>query len=116
LTDGFEVGHGTDPLDADSDDDGVIDGQDTEWIEAAIAALPDAAFEAPGHRTAMLAHLAQVEHFAQQGKLAKAEQHLNNLRDHVDGCGAGPDANDWLVDCTTQLEIRALLDLLGANL
>jgi hypothetical protein len=116
LTDGFEVGHGTDPLDADSDDDGVIDGQDTEWIEAAIDALPDSAFKAPGHRAAIAAKLAQVEHFAQQGKFAKALSHLINLRTHVDGCGADADANDWLVDCTSQLEVRALLDVLAANL
>jgi len=116
LMDGFEIEHALDPLDADSDDDGVIDGQDPDWLADAFAALPDSAFRAPGHRNAIAAHLDQVEHFAQRGQLAKALAHLQSLRTHVDGCGSAADADDWLVDCTAQLEIRALLDLLAANL
>jgi len=41
---------------------------------------------------------------------------LDNLRKHVDGCGASADNNDWIIDCPAQLEVRALIDLLIANL
>ncbi|TQF17938.1 trypsin-like serine protease [Myxococcus llanfairpwllgwyngyllgogerychwyrndrobwllllantysiliogogogochensis] len=116
LGDGFEVTHALDPLNADTDGDGVIDGRDTEWIEAAITALPDSAFKAPGHRNSIAAHLAQVERFAQRGEFDKALHHLGTLSTHVDGCGPTADNNDWLVDCTAQLEVRALLDMLAANL
>jgi len=116
LMDGFEVEHALDPLDADSDDDGVIDGQDPDWITAAVAELPDSALKAVGHRTAIAALLDQVEHFARQGNLAKALAHLENLRTHVDGCGLVADRDDWIVDCAAQQEIRALIDLLAANL
>jgi hypothetical protein len=34
----------------------------------------------------------------------------------MDGCGSTADNTDWIVDCTAQLEIRALLDLLVDNL
>jgi len=116
LIDGFEVAHSLDPLDADSDDDGVIDGQDPDWVAAAVAALPGSALKAPGHRSAITAHLDQVERLAQKGDLAKALSHLETLRMHIDGCGAVADKDDWLVDCAAQAEIRALVDLLAANL
>jgi hypothetical protein len=34
----------------------------------------------------------------------------------MDGCGTSADNTDWIVDCTAQTQIRALLDLLVANL
>ena len=33
----------------------------------------------------------------------------------LNGCGAVPDGNDRIVDCTIQKEIRTLVDLLIAN-
>jgi hypothetical protein len=41
---------------------------------------------------------------------------LDHLRSKMDGCGTTSDNTDWIVDCTAQLEIRALLDLLVDNL
>jgi len=35
---------------------------------------------------------------------------------HLDGCGASPDANDWVLDCVAQIQFREYLDLLVANL
>ncbi|MDX1644851.1 MAG: hypothetical protein R3244_10895 [Thermoanaerobaculia bacterium] len=45
-----------------------------------------------------------------------ALEQLGDLRRHVDGCGLTADANDWILDCDDQLEIRALLDQLIAAL
>ena len=118
LTDCLEVTVGTDPLDPDSDDDGIPDGQDSEFIQNIINGLPQSAFKdnGGGLRTAMLAHLDNVEHQVALGHTAQALQMLDNLRKHVDGCGASADNNDWIIDCPAQLEVRALIDLLIANL
>ncbi|HEX5591255.1 MAG TPA: hypothetical protein VFX65_13270 [Candidatus Limnocylindrales bacterium] len=116
LTDGLEVALGTDPLDPDSDDDGIPDGQDSEFLQAAVEALDDAAFKGNGHRTAILAQLDNIEKRVLQGKVDQALNELGHLRAKMDGCGTTADTTDWIVDCTAQLEIRALLDLLVDNL
>ncbi|HXV72529.1 MAG TPA: hypothetical protein VEB69_14155 [Acidimicrobiia bacterium] len=120
LDDGLEVALGTDPLDPDTDDDGIPDGQDTEFIENAINALSDDAFkdESPGKglRNALLKNLENAERAVARGQVAQAIHHLENVRKHLDGCGAVADGNDWIVDCVAQVQIRDLLDLLIANL
>jgi len=116
LMDGLEVDLGLDPLNPDTDGDGIPDGQDSEFIEAAINGLDDAAFKGNGHRTAILAHLDNIEKRVLQGKVDQALNELGQLRSKMDGCGTEPDNTDWIVDCTAQLEIRALVDLLIANL
>ncbi len=116
LNDGFEVAHGTDPLDADSDNDGIPDGEDVEWIQQTINALPGTAFKGAGNRTAILSQLDTIENMVSQGKLTQAVNELKLLRTHVDGCGASADGNDWIVSCTEQTNIRALIDLLITNL
>ena len=116
LTDGLEVSLGTDPLDPDSDDDGIPDGEDSEFLQAAIDALDDSAFKGNGHRTAINAQLDNVEKRVLTGKMDQAFTALAHLRDKMDGCGTEPDNTDWIVDCTAQVQIRALLDLLVANL
>jgi hypothetical protein len=117
LTDGQEVEFGTNPLDADSDDDGLADGRDVDWIVNAIRALPASAIKSPadGNRNAMLNLLADAEALLRKGKLTAARDKLTTLRKRVDGCGTAADGNDWIVDCTHQLKIRSLVDLLLAN-
>jgi len=120
LDDGLEVALGTDPNDSDSDDDGIPDGQDTEFIENAINALSDDVFkdESPGKglRNALLRNLENAERAVARGQTAQAIHHLEIVRGHLDGCGTSADGNDWIVDCTAQVQIRDLLDLLIANL
>jgi hypothetical protein len=116
LLDGVEVALGLDPLDPDTDDDGIPDGQDSEFIEAAVAGLDDSAFKGNGHRTAILAHLENIERRVLHGDVGQALNELDQLRSKLDGCGTEPDNTDWIVDCTAQAEIRALVDLLIANL
>jgi hypothetical protein len=116
LTDGLEVQLGLDPLDPDSDDDGIPDGEDSEFIQNAVSALGADAFKGNGHQTAILAHLDNVEKKVAQGKVDIALNMLAQLRTKMDGCGTTPDNTDWIVDCTAQVQIRSLLDLLVTNL
>jgi len=41
---------------------------------------------------------------------------ISDLRRHLDGCGARPDKNDWILECTAQVQVRDFLDLLATNL
>jgi hypothetical protein len=41
---------------------------------------------------------------------------LENLLRRIDGCGATAGSNDWIADCAAEVEIRALVELLIANL
>jgi len=70
----------------------------------------------PGTRTAVLALFDAIEARIAAGDITTALQQLSNLRMHIDGCGASPDANDWVLDCTAQIQFREYLDLLVANL
>jgi hypothetical protein len=106
------------PNDADADDDGLADGEDVEFLQAAIAGLPASAFAPPGQgtRNAAINRLDAAERRLLKGDVDGALQILGNLVPRVDGCGAIADGNDWISDCTAQLEIRELLELLIANL
>jgi hypothetical protein len=115
LTDGFEIAHGTDPLDHDTDGDRIRDGRDVEWIDAAINALPNAAFLTPAHRGMFLTELADIEALSAQNKLVEARSETKTLRRRADGCGASFDADDWVVTCSAQVEIRVLIDELLGN-
>ena len=117
LSDGLEVKYGTDPLDSDSDDDGLPDGKDVEWIQDFIAGIPSAAIKPPGggNRNAMQNLLNDAEALLLKGKIKPALGKLATLRARNDGCGAVPDGNDWIVNCTVQTEVRMLIDLLIAN-
>jgi hypothetical protein len=118
LPDGVEIDHGTDPLAGDSDGDGLADGRDVEFIQTAIEALPASAFKPSGGgtRTAMLAILNEVEALLADGETAEAITKLNALRRRVDGCGSTAAGDDWIKDCDAQRDVRALVDLLLANL
>jgi hypothetical protein len=116
--DGLEVSNGTDPLDADSDDDGLPDGEDVEWLQTAIGQLGVSAFRKgdAGLGTGMVAILDAVERRIAAGDIAGGIRDLKLLRARVDGCGTTADNNDWIADCAAQLQVRAFIDLLLANL
>jgi len=112
LSDGQETALGTDPLNPDSDGDGILDGVDPDVLVALVGSLPDTAFKSAGkgHRTAIVSHLNNIERSIERGDIKKAVKALQNLRRRVDGCPPAPDSNDWIMDCTAQLEVRSLID------
>lgn len=118
LPDGVEVGLGSDPLNPDTDGDGIPDGQDPDILGSFLETLPASAFKSTGHglQQAMLSHLRNIEKRIEMGDLEQAIRELQHLRERVDGCGTEPEPNDWIVDCTVQLQVRAVLDLFIANL
>jgi outer membrane protein assembly factor BamB len=120
ISDGDEVTLGTDPLVGDSDGDGILDGADPGSIVSYVEALPPGVFasvkKSAGHRDAMLSRLEAAEQSILAGDIAGAISDLDSLRRKLNGCGASADDNDWIADCPTQLELRALVDLLSTNL
>ncbi len=120
VSDGDEVARGTDPLEVDSDGDGIPDDRDPDFIATAIAGLPIGSFSSggdpEGQRNAMLERLMGIEAEIAEGNTAAANRQLQNLRRRVDGCGTMADSNDWISDCTSQFEIRDLIDTLIAAL
>jgi hypothetical protein len=118
LTDGQEVLYGTNPINADSDGDGLVDGQDVEFIQNAVSALPESSFisEDPGTRNAILQLLDNTQARAKDEKVSISIQELNNLRNRFDGCGDEADQNDWILNCSQQVTVRFLIDLLIDNL
>ncbi|MCI0635459.1 MAG: right-handed parallel beta-helix repeat-containing protein [Actinobacteria bacterium] len=122
LDDAAEGVLGTDPLDADSDDDGIVDGEDPDIIADVVSDLPGSVFKSPseGTRNAILSILADIENQIANGNTSEAVTKLMNLRRKVDGCEPppplAPDTNDWIRDCPAQAEVRALIDVLIANL
>jgi hypothetical protein len=45
-----------------------------------------------------------------------AVRKLTNLLGRLDGCGARADKNDWILNCTDQVQVRSLVQELIANL
>jgi uncharacterized delta-60 repeat protein len=116
FTDDEEAALGTDPTNPDTDGDGIPDGQDVDWIQDSVTALPTSAFAGPGHETAIVKVLNDVEELVAAGDTEGALDKLATLHKHLDGCGSIADKNDWIADCTAQSGVRALVELLMANL
>jgi hypothetical protein len=116
--DGLADGLDSSPVDPDADDDGLLDGQDVEFVQVAVASIPAADFRPPGSgtRKAIRLILEDVERLLLAGDTAKALERLDFLRKHLNGCGAAPDSNDWIIECGSQIEVRGLVDLLAENL
>ena len=106
------------PTNPDADGDGLNDGEDVEFVQTAVQALPRAQFRPPGGgtQTAILTILNEVESLLLAGDTDAALMKLNELRRRLDGCGTVPDRNDWVINCVSQLQIRSRVDLLIANL
>ena len=116
-----ELEAGLDPCIADTDGDGLLDGGDVEFVQSAIAKLPKSAFKDNGNggqQNSMRAILDAVEAQLLAGDKADALVKLANLRKKVDGCSSAAgkaDKDDWVLPCTSQLALRADLDLLTTD-
>jgi hypothetical protein len=117
LTNDEEALLGTDPLNPDSDGDGIIDGGDPTVLAAALGTLRRDVFKSKGrgHRTALTSQLRNAERYILAGQIAKALKTLEHLRTRVDGCPPQADLDDWIIDCPDQLWVRELIDILIAN-
>lgn len=106
------------PKDPDADGDGLPDGGDVEFVQIVIEGLPRTALRTPsdGLRISTWNVLEDVEALLLDGESGEAIRKLVNLERHLDGCGAVADANDWVIDCASQVELRDLVALLIANL
>jgi hypothetical protein len=119
LDDGVETITMSDPLDADTDGDGILDGRDVEWLQTAIEGILDRAFKSEnrrGHREALLSQLDVIERLVAGGFDDLAVARIALVTARMDGCGVGPDRDDWIVDCTAQFEVRSFLELLARNI
>jgi hypothetical protein len=123
VLDGAEVAAGMDPMSPDSDGDGIDDAHDPDRIGELVAGLPAAVFpdesNTRGHRKAFLARLQGVEQAMASGDSARAWTLLHNLRQRVDGCdslGTEADADDWIVECESQVEVRDVIDEMMGDL
>jgi len=97
----------------DRDGDGIPDTQDPDTVGATVSALPAGVFATGEHRQPILNRLDAIEQLIAAGDLAGARSELESLRRKVDGCGTAADTNDWIVDCSAQLEVRARVELPG---
>lgn len=85
-------------------------------LEAAVDALEPGAFKSPGNYNAFTTQASRALDDLAIGRTQQGEQTLANLLNRLDGCAnttSAADNNDWVVSCTTQLALRALI---GANL
>lgn len=116
LSDGMESHYGTDPRNKDSDNDSIVDSQDVSWIADSVQALAATAFAPSIDSTTFAARFSKAERRIHSGDLTSGRFVLDEIRAHLDGCGALADGDDWLVDCDSQREIRAAVDIVHANL
>lgn len=87
LSDGDEVGLGTDPLNPDKDGHGILDGSDPDILANIVEGLDGNVFKSNGggHRTAILRTLNNTERAILKGNNTKAIRKLQKLRTRMDG-------------------------------
>jgi CSLREA domain-containing protein len=88
---------------------GLVDG---------LASLPVSALRAGNedYRETLLEKVLETSSKISRGEIKGAIQKLKkDIRAKMDGCSSKADKNDWVVDCTWQYDLRALIDdLIGS--
>lgn len=115
LTNEQEASFATNPLDPDSDNDGIRDGIDPDIAARVVLSLAGSAFRATGLATAAVVRLRAIQRTTAAGRSDQSVRELQNLRRRLDGCPSVPDPDDWIADCSAQMNVRAAIDLLIAN-
>lgn len=88
---------------------------DPSWISGVVSALPSTSF-AGGQLASVLSALTAAQNAVLSGDTASARAALGGLRTHLDGCGTSADADDWIVRCPDQQQVRTLVDQVIAKL
>gem|GEM_PF-5764600 len=91
------------------------DGQDIEFVLGLFMAVPEIFWvdSGEGLLQATRTRLINIEQQIASNRGVVRRQ-LLNLRRRFDGCGAT--ADDWIKECTVQIELRVLMDILADNL
>jgi hypothetical protein len=89
----------------DRDDDGLVDGQDVEFIEHAVSALPPAAFKSAALPATFITRLEAIELPLLKGQRDDARLELGKLALRVDGCGAA--ATGTIGSCSAPARCRS---------
>jgi hypothetical protein len=110
----------TSPGDANLTQPFVVTGQPSpptpEEIADVVGGLPADDFRTPDHQVVIVTRLVDIGSLPETVNTVAIEAQVRALRSRVDGCGAAPDKNDWIVDCTSQAAVRGLVDELLASL
>ncbi len=106
---------GTNPIDPDTDGDGLVDGIDPTWLDDYVSDLPNIAFNSSKDRNKIRARLALVHSRVSSGERESALDLMTVMETRTNGCGTEVDRNDWITDCASQTEFNALLALLKRN-
>jgi hypothetical protein len=107
---------GTDPIDPDTDGDGLVDGIDPTWLNEYVVALPNDAFKSAKDRAKLGQRLALVHRQVSSGDRDSALDLVTIMEIRTNGCGTKADRNDWITDCKAQTEFNELLGLLKRNI
>jgi hypothetical protein len=107
---------GTDPSNPDTDTDGLIDGLDVSWLAQFIVETPNNAFKRKWlGKIRVRIQLYAAELAVRFGDRSKALSIIDDLAKRADGCGSGPDRNDWIRDCDVQAEFNVLRGIYRRN-
>jgi len=93
----------------------MVSDPTSDTLREAIEALVAGVFKSPGVAKALKARMVAFDRLSELGRSTEAVTVLLNLRARIDGCGASADADDWIVDCAAQSEIRSIVDDLVAS-
>lgn len=115
LSDSEEELAGTDPLDPDSDGDGIVDGIDPSWFAQMVDDTPRRHFRPRYAKFIMQVQVALAEVAIRFGNRSAALTILANINSRIDGCGDSPDWNDWVRRCRSQATLQQGVAILRRN-
>jgi hypothetical protein len=109
---------GLDPLDMDSDNDGLMDGIDPDALRAAAATIPPTAWRRPGLQQAFDAVLRSLDPLIRLRQAQPVQQTLAFQFSRFDGCLSSqqPDPSDWVVNCQAQELLQTVTTTISWNL
>jgi uncharacterized delta-60 repeat protein len=89
---------------------------DPSWIQGYVYTMSAAFFSNGTVRNTMLISLNSINKDISANDNAAAISKLQDMRTHLDGCGATADGDDWITNCGQQEIVRAQVDQLIGKL